>query len=127
MGADGFIATKDIKATVAEHGQKFDILLCTTFQTDMPLNTLYFPLLKPKGNMIVVGLPESDLPALRPQSLFGKSLTGSLIGSPKDIEEMFATAVKHNVRPWIQTRPMHEASQVAQGELEVVTALRRCC
>jgi alcohol dehydrogenase (NADP+) len=66
--------------------------------------------------MVIVGLPESNLPALRPQSLFGKSLTGSLVGSPKDIEEMLQVAVKHNVRPWIETRPMHEVAKTVQGE-----------
>jgi alcohol dehydrogenase (NADP+) len=114
MGADGFIVTKDVAATVKEYGQFFDILLCTSFQDDMPLDDLYFPLLKPRGNMIIVGLPESKLPAMRPQSLFGKSLTGSLIGSPSDIEEMFRVAVKHNVRPWIETRPMSEVNQAVQ-------------
>jgi D-arabinose 1-dehydrogenase-like Zn-dependent alcohol dehydrogenase len=79
----------------------------------------FFPLLRPLGHMVIVGLPESNLPALRPQSLFGKSLTGSLVGSPKDIEEMLQVAVKHNVRPWIETRPMNEVAKTVQGEFHL--------
>lgn len=52
MGADGFIATKDAEATVAKYRNFFDIILCTSFQTDMPISSLYLPLLKPRGNMV---------------------------------------------------------------------------
>lgn len=34
-----------------------------------------------------------------------------MIGSPKDHADMFAAVVKHNIRPWVQTRPMAEASK----------------
>jgi alcohol dehydrogenase (NADP+) len=36
---------------------------------------------------------------------------GSAIGSPADISEMLEFAVKHNVHPIIQERPMKDANQ----------------
>jgi alcohol dehydrogenase (NADP+) len=62
----------------------------------------------------MVGLSDEGIPAMMPWSLLGRSLTGSIIGSPSDIEEMFQVAVKHNVKTWVQTRPMSEASQAVQ-------------
>ena len=41
----------------------------------------------------------------------GCKLGGSAIGSPADIAEMFEFAVKHNVHPFIQERPMKDANQ----------------
>jgi len=38
-------------------------------------------------------------------------LSGSLIGSPKDIEEMLQLAVEKNVKPWVEKRPMEDANQ----------------
>ncbi len=40
MGADGFIVTKDIAGAVEKYTQSFDIILCTSYQDDMPLNEL---------------------------------------------------------------------------------------
>jgi alcohol dehydrogenase (NADP+) len=41
MGADGFIVTKDIASVAEQYSQFFDIILCTSYQDDMPLNDLY--------------------------------------------------------------------------------------
>lgn len=117
MGADGVLVTKDASALLKEYAGTFDLLLGTSFAPDMPFDTLYMPLLKPRGHIIQVGLPEERLPGIQPQAILGKSITGSLIGSPADIKEMFEIAVKHNVKPWIQERPMSDAQQAVQGEL----------
>lgn len=39
-----------------------------------------------------------------------RQLAGSLIGSPSEIREMLDLAVKHNIRPWVEERPMSEAN-----------------
>lgn len=51
----------------------------------------------------VVGLPEEPIPPMMLWPLIATNIhmTGSAIGSPEDISEMFEVAVKHNVRPWI--------------------------
>lgn len=58
----------------------------------------------------VVGAPEEPIPSvsLWPLLLSNIHMTGSAIGSPQDIREMFEVAVKHNVRPWIQKVSYHE-------------------
>lgn len=78
LGAKKVIVTKDQKAVLAEYAGFFDIIICTSFQPNMPLSSFYLPLLKPRGNFILNGLPEEDLPPMKPQSILGKSLTGSL-------------------------------------------------
>lgn len=46
------------------------------------------------------------------QQLVGKSLTlaGSLIGGTTEIHELFELAAKHDIKAWVTTRPMKEAS-----------------
>jgi alcohol dehydrogenase (NADP+) len=78
LGATKVIVTKDQKAALKQYAGFFDIIICTSFQPNMPLSSFYFPLLKPRGQFILNGLPEEDLPPMKPQSLLGKSLTGSL-------------------------------------------------
>lgn len=79
----------------------------------MPLRKLYLPLLKPYGNCIMVGLPNSGLPAPG-GSLFGKSVSASGIGSPQELREMFDLAVQKGVKTWIEKRPMNQATKAVQ-------------
>lgn len=113
LGAKGYIVTEDPKAVLKEHKSSFDIILCTSFQDKMPLQQLYLPLLKPHGNLIIVGIPNSGIPAAG-LGIMGKSITGSLIGSPSDLEDMFKLAVEKNVKTWIEKRPMKEATKAVQ-------------
>lgn len=62
--------------------------------------------------MVQVGAPEEPLPL----SVFSlipsrKRLAGSLIGSPKEIRDMFQLAADRNVKPWVEKRPMRDANQ----------------
>ena len=124
MGADGVLVTKDPKALLQDYAGTFDLLIGTSFAADMPFDTLFLPLLKPRGHIVQVGLPEERLPGIKPQAILGKSITGSLIGSPAEIKQMFDIAVKHNVKPWIQERPMSDAQQAVQGGFLNTKALR---
>jgi alcohol dehydrogenase (NADP+) len=56
-----------------------------------------------------VGAPEEPIPPMKLWALITTNIhmTGWAIGSPQDINEMFAVAVKHNVRPWIQKVSYH--------------------
>lgn len=111
LGAKGFIASKNKEAALAEHRNSFDILLCTSYQDDMPLADFYLPLLKIGGNMIIVGLPNSGLPKVSSRAIFGKSISSSLVGSPAELRDMLDLAVKKGVKTWVETRPMSEATQ----------------
>jgi alcohol dehydrogenase (NADP+) len=107
------VVTADPAAALAEHANTFDLIVCTSFQDGMPLQDLYLPLLKTHGNMVVVGLPNSGVPG-GGFAILGKSITGSLIGSPDELREMFDLAVAKNVRTWVEKRPMSEATQAVQ-------------
>ncbi|KAL1411590.1 hypothetical protein Q8F55_002554 [Vanrija albida] len=111
LGATGFINTHDgADKVLAEHRASFDMILSTSDQDDMPMNELYLPLLKARGQFISVGLPNDGLPKLG-WALLGKTVTGSLVGSPRELEDMFKLALEKDIRPWIETRPMSEATQ----------------
>ncbi|OWZ68545.1 hypothetical protein AYX14_01353 [Cryptococcus neoformans] len=110
LGADAYLDTSDEEAVKAAFST-LDLIICTSYQDNMPLKEVYLPLLRPLGNIVILGLAESGYPTLGVWDLLGKSVTSSMIGSPKDHADMFAAVVKHNIRPWVQTRPMAEASK----------------
>ncbi|GAA5828593.1 hypothetical protein JCM3770_006319, partial [Rhodotorula araucariae] len=113
---ENFIVAKDIKATAKQWANTFDIILITAPSTELPLDTLYFPLMRRLGAVVLCALPEAKLPGFLPQALVGKSLTlaGSLIGGTSELAELFDLAAKHDIKAWVETRPMSDASQTLQ-------------
>lgn len=59
---ENFIVTRDVKETASKWNKHFDILLNTSSGSDMPLESLYFPLLNNLGTLILCGLPEDKMP-----------------------------------------------------------------
>jgi len=110
---ENFIIAKDQEETAKKWKDKFDLIVCTSFQKDLPIETLYFKLLRPQGRLTIVGLPEEKIPAFFGQALVNKAISfgGSIIGPPVLIKEMLDVAVKHNVRSWTSSHPMKEVSQ----------------
>jgi len=43
---ENFIVAKDVEAVVKKWSRTFDIILITAFGDDLPMDTLYLPLLK---------------------------------------------------------------------------------
>jgi len=113
VDADHFVVYKDIAATAKKWARKFDLIVCTANNNDLPIEALFFKLLRPEGTLVLCGLPEEKLPAMYGHALVGKgvSLAGSLIGGTKELDELFKLAVDHKIRPWIECRPMSEATQ----------------
>jgi alcohol dehydrogenase (NADP+) len=72
------------------------------------VQTLYLPLLRPHTHLVLLGIPDSGIPS-GGWPLLGKSITGSLIGSPSEIREMFAFATRHGVRALVERRGMGDA------------------
>lgn len=92
-----------------KHHKSFDILLCTV---SAPLDlTKFLKLIKPHGHFCNVGLPEEDmkLPPFAFQHHI--SISGTLVGSPSEIEEMLELCAKH-----------HIAAQIEIDQLENVNA-----
>ncbi|KAL8291860.1 hypothetical protein RQP46_002118 [Phenoliferia psychrophenolica] len=112
---ENFIITKDDKETARKYNRTLDIIICTSSHL-LPIETLYFKMLRPEGTLVLLGLPEEKLPSFYGQALVGKnlSLAGSLIGGTDEIKEMLALAAAKNIRPWITVRPMSEASQAVK-------------
>ncbi|KDE08731.1 hypothetical protein MVLG_01186 [Microbotryum lychnidis-dioicae p1A1 Lamole] len=113
---ENFIITKDETATAKKWARSFDLIVCTAFQDDMPIESLFLKLLRPEGTLALCGLPESKLPAMYGQAFVGKgvALAGTLIAGTTQIKEMLDVAAEKNVRPWIQVRPMSDASQAVK-------------
>lgn len=113
LGADSYIATDDDEGWSDKYAKTIDLIVCTVSSNKMPFSD-YFKLLRHGGNFVQVGAPDSgELPPVNAFTLIkgGFKLSGSLIGSPADIEEMLELAVKKNVKPWIEKRPMEDANQ----------------
>ncbi len=79
---------------------------------NMPLAG-YLSLLDVGGKFVQVGAPEDPIPSFPAFALLAKgvSISGSAVGSPKQIEEMLRLAAKNNVKPWIQEMPMGDANK----------------
>lgn len=114
LGATDLLESKDPKTLLKNHANSFDLILSTSFQADLDPSELFLPLLKPRGVLSVVGLPEEPLRPMRAQALLGRSIAGSLIGSPQEISDMLELAVKNDIKPWIEKRPLSQASQALQ-------------
>ncbi|PLW46471.1 hypothetical protein PCASD_06300 [Puccinia coronata f. sp. avenae] len=110
---DHFIITTDKDATIKKWGNTFDLIVCTSNQRDLPVDTLFFPLLKAQGRLTILALPEEKIPAFYGHALVVKGISfgGSLIGPPAMIKEMLDVAVKHNVKAWTSSHPMNEVGQ----------------
>ncbi|BGP35901.1 hypothetical protein JCM10296v2_007753 [Rhodotorula toruloides] len=115
MGATRFIATHSgSDDDFAPYKRSLDLIICTTNDTSMPLMG-YLSLLRPGGNLILVGAPEKpvakDLPAF-PFITGNVHLGGSAIGSPSTIKEMLELAAKQNIKSWIEKRSMEDVYKV---------------
>ncbi|TGM13952.1 NAD(P)-dependent alcohol dehydrogenase [Leptospira selangorensis] len=95
LGADHFYATSE-KITFNKLRGSFDLIINTV---SMPLDwNAYLSLLRVDGSMVVVGVPEEQVP-IGAFSLIGgrKSLAGSLIGGIAETQEMLDFCGKHNI------------------------------
>lgn len=113
MGADDYVATDESGADwEAKYANQLDIIVSTVSSPKMPIDK-YLTMLAVRGSLLQVGAPEDIIPGFNMFQLIPKSakIGGSLIGNRKTIEEMLQVAAKHNVKPWVQERPMKDANQ----------------
>jgi D-arabinose 1-dehydrogenase-like Zn-dependent alcohol dehydrogenase len=112
MGADKMIATDEDENWNKKNSKSLDLIVSTVSSPKMPISK-YLQLLRTGGQFIQVGAPEDQLPGFSAFALIAKGckIGGSSIGSPADITEMLEFAVKHNVHPWVQERPLKEANE----------------
>lgn len=108
LGADHFYATSE-KGTFSKLRGSFDLIINTV---SMPLDwNAYLSLLRVDGSMVVVGVPEEQVP-IGAFSLIGgrKSLAGSLIGGIAETQEMLDFCGKHNITSDIELIPIQKVN-----------------
>jgi uncharacterized zinc-type alcohol dehydrogenase-like protein len=95
LGADHFYATSDASTFEKLRG-KFDLII-NTVSAQLDWNQ-YLGLLRVDGSLVVVGIPEEQVPIGAFSLIMGRrSLSGSLIGGIKETQEMLDFCGKHNI------------------------------
>lgn len=112
MGADDYIATSENPEWAKEHSGTFDIVI-NTIGTNKVSFREYLGLVGLDGTFIQVGLPEDGPFEVDAFLLVSRriKLTGSNIGSRREIREMLDLAAAKGIKLWVQERPMSEANQ----------------
>lgn len=112
MGATDFIATDEDPDWAKKHGDSLDIIVSTVSSPKLPLQQ-YLSLLRFNGVFCQVGAPEDPVPGFNAFALIAKrvKITGSLIGSPKEIKSMLDFFAEKGVSSWNVNVPMKDANQ----------------
>lgn len=101
LGADHYYATNDPETFKALAGT-FDLIICTV-AVEIDWNA-YLNLLKIDGDLVLVGIPEHAVPvhafSLVPAR---RSISGSMIGSIKETQEMLDFCGEHDIVSEIET------------------------
>jgi len=101
LGADHYYATNDPETFTALAG-RFDLIICTV-AAEIDWNA-YLTLLKVDGDFVLVGIPENPVPvhafSLVPAR---RSLSGSMIGSIKETQEMLDFCGENGIVSEIET------------------------
>ena len=116
LGADHFYATSDPE-TFTKLAGGFDLILNTvSAQIDW---SQYLDLLKLDGTMVVVGLPEKDIP-LGAFSLTSRrrSIAGSQIGGIREIQEMLDFCSQHKIVCDIEMIPIQKVNEAYERVLK---------
>ncbi|KAI9159277.1 hypothetical protein H9P43_008617 [Blastocladiella emersonii ATCC 22665] len=121
LGASKFVVL-DSPAAFAANAESVDLLLLTACGKGGEPVDGYLSLVAANGRMVVVGLPEAPV-SVHMASLVARqrSMTGSLIGSRADVQEMLTVAAKHGIAPWTETSKMADVNaalaRVRKGEV----------
>ncbi len=109
LGATNFIISKD-PAQMKQYKSYFDVILDTVSATHD--YTPYLDLLGLQGKLMVVGLPV-EVPKASPFSLITnrRSITGSMIGSMKETQEMLDFCAEKNIVADIELIPMQDINK----------------
>jgi uncharacterized zinc-type alcohol dehydrogenase-like protein len=109
LGADEVVLSKD-PAQMAAHIGSFDFILdCVAAPHDV---NAYIFLLKPDGNLTMVGAPDKPLPV----NVFGlimgrRSFSGSCIGGIAETQEMLDFCGEHNIVSDVEVIPIQKINE----------------
>jgi uncharacterized zinc-type alcohol dehydrogenase-like protein len=109
LGADQFYATSDPETFTKLQGY-FDLII-NTVSAQMDWNE-YLKLLKVDGSLVVVGIPEQQIPiGAMPLAMRRRSLAGSAIGGIRETQEMLDFCAKHNIVSDIEVIPIQQVNE----------------
>jgi len=116
LGATHFILTTNPQ-NLEKYTQYFDLLL-VTISAKYDINQ-YLNLLRTKGTMVVVGVPEHEL-SLKPFALIGgnKQIAGSLIGGISETQEMLDYCAEKNITSDVEIIPIQNIDLAYQRILK---------
>src|SRR5690242_11057755 len=116
FGASHYYATSNPETFTKLAGQ-FDLII-NTVSAKIDWNE-YLGLLKLDGTMVLVGLPEKDIP-VGAFSLTARrrSLAGSQIGGIREIQEMLDFCGKHNVACEVEVIPIQKVNEAYERVLK---------
>ncbi|AMP05727.1 zinc-binding dehydrogenase family protein [Collimonas pratensis] len=101
FGADHCYATGMADTFQALAG-RFDLIICTV-SAELDWNA-YLSLLAIDGSLVIIGIPEKSIPLSALSLVVGRrSLSGSLMGSIKETQEMLDFCGRHDIAAEIQT------------------------
>ena len=116
LGADHYYATNDPQ-TFEKLAGSLDLIICTV-GTEIDWNA-YLNLLKVDGDFVVVGIPENPVPvhafSLVPAR---RSISGSMIGSIKETQEMLDFCGEHDIVSEIEIIQMQEVNAAYERVLK---------
>lgn len=109
LGADNFYATSD--PTIFEKLKGYFDLIINTVSSDIDWNK-YLELLALDGSMIVVGIPEKQVPVGSFSLVAGRrSIAGSLIGGIKETQEMLDFCARNNITSEVEIIPIQKINE----------------
>ena len=115
LGAHRFVNILSAGEESTGDMQSLDILLVTSNHLGQPWHK-YLALMRPRGVVVMLGLPEEPMIAVPPGMLIlhEVSLCGSLIGSRPLIKDMLKFAAEHQVHPWIERMPLEQVNEAVE-------------
>jgi uncharacterized zinc-type alcohol dehydrogenase-like protein len=116
LGAKEYYATNDPE-TFTKLAGTFDLIICTV-SAEIDWNA-YLGLLKVDGSFVVVGAPENPIPVHAFSIIPGrKSISGSMIGSIKETQEMLDFCGKHNIVSEIEKINIQQVNEAYERVLK---------
>ncbi|MBL8731036.1 MAG: NAD(P)-dependent alcohol dehydrogenase [Planctomycetes bacterium] len=124
LGADEVVVTKD-PAQLLPHAGTFDFIL-DTVSADHDLNA-YLNLLRPFGNLTLVGAPAKPLAVDSFAVIFGRrSVSGSNIGSIAETQEMLDFCGQHGITADVEVIPIQRLNEAYERLLKSDVRYRFC-
>ena len=109
LGASDVLNLTD-PAAMRAAARSFDFILSTVYGADTSV-TQFMRLLRHNGKLCVVGAAMRPLDLSVSQLVFGQtSVVGRVSGSRHDARDMLAFALRHGVRPMVETVAMHDVN-----------------